>query len=275
MFSIIVLTKNVANITALLNSLFIQKYDKGYEILIYDTGLKFDDRLHIKKLLNDMEFEPHSVESNSYSFKKQNVDIVFYNYKDKKAIFNYSRENNFLATKAKYDILFFLNDDVYFNQSDLLEYLDTFINNLKEFGTIGSRLMFPNGTIQHDGVKIDFHNNNYYFGHINYMQLPSKAPQKYVLQFSDVKANTGAFLVIKKDVFFSVNGFNEDYISCFQDVELNLNISKKGLKNYIINFIDVVHNESNTRKKLDREVEHRQIQHDYKIINKYCIENEV
>ena len=46
-----------------------------------------------------------------------------------------------------------------------------------------------------------------------------------------VIGNTGAFLMMRKADFLKVGGFNEKYVHCLEDVELNLNILKLGKNN--------------------------------------------
>jgi GT2 family glycosyltransferase len=84
--------------------------------------------------------------------------------------------------------------------------------------------------------------------------------------FSDktisVIGNTGGLVMIRKFTFDKCGMFNENYISCFEDVELNFKCVTLGLENYLCSDCVAYHYESQTRnddsEKLDK------LQKDYK-----------
>jgi GT2 family glycosyltransferase len=53
--------------------------------------------------------------------------------------------------------------------------------------------------------------------------------------------------MIKKDVFIKCDYFNENYTTCFEDVELNLKCLMLGLDNYCNSNLVSYHYESKTR----------------------------
>lgn len=64
------------------------------------------------------------------------------------------------------------------------------------------------------------------------------------------KGNTGGFLLINKELFMSLGGFNENYIECLEDVELNLKCKHQGLKNITVSDAVAYHYESISRNKI-------------------------
>jgi GT2 family glycosyltransferase len=72
----------------------------------------------------------------------------------------------------------------------------------------------------------------------------------------EVFGNTGGLMMTRKKIFENNNMFNENYISCFEDVEYNLILNSIGLKNYICGDCVAYHYESKTRnedpKNLDK-----------------------
>ena len=74
--------------------------------------------------------------------------------------------------------------------------------------------------------------------------------------------NTAGLMMIRRNLFNSVGGFNESYISCFEDVELNLTLLTKGLKNITCGNLVAYHYESQTRK--DDEDNDKKLTIDYK-----------
>jgi GT2 family glycosyltransferase len=110
-------------------------------------------------------------------------------------------------------------------------------------GTVGCRLHFEDNTIQHDGIIcfIDKNNN---------LQISHHSLSCYY-NFSNntrkVIGSTAALLMIKKTVFINCNYFNENYSTCFEDVELNLKCLMLGLDNYCNSNLVSYHYESKTR----------------------------
>ena len=54
-------------------------------------------------------------------------------------------------------------------------------------------------------------------------------------------------MMMNKNTFLQVGGFNENYKECFEDVELNLLLLTKGFENYLLGSHPAYHYESKTR----------------------------
>lgn len=63
--------------------------------------------------------------------------------------------------------------------------------------------------------------------------------------------NTGAFLMMKTELFNKVGGFPEQYNVCFEDVHLNWKVLAEGKMCLTCNDVSAVHFESSTRKQAD------------------------
>ena len=94
-------------------------------------------------------------------------------------------------------------------------------------GTVGGRLHFEDNTIQHDGVFMGIKESNGTLGvdHINLRNY-----YNYSNSTKEVFGNTGGLMMTRKTIFENNNMFNENYISCFEDVEYNLILNSIGLK---------------------------------------------
>ena len=77
-----------------------------------------------------------------------------------------------------------------------------------------------------------------------------------------VIGNTAAFLLINKDLFNNIGGFNQSYIECFEDVELNMECLNRNKENYFLDSAVCYHYESVSRGK-SQEAVNRLLQ-DYK-----------
>ena len=56
-------------------------------------------------------------------------------------------------------------------------------------------------------------------------------------------------MMIKKEIFNKIGGFNQGYQECFEDVELNIDCLSRNLKNYFVPDAVCYHYESQTRNK--------------------------
>jgi GT2 family glycosyltransferase len=111
-------------------------------------------------------------------------------------------------------------------------------------GTVGARLHFKDNTIQHNGMILFKRKEN------DMLQLSHLGLNSYYgFNNSDfeVMGNTAALMMIRKTVFEKCGFFNENYIDCLEDVELNLTCISIGLKNYLSSKSVAYHYESQTR----------------------------
>ena len=91
-------------------------------------------------------------------------------------------------------------------------------------GLVGSRLLYPDGTIQHAGV---YFNENA----IPYHAFRSAASDHpAVLVTRETPAVTGACMLMPKQLFKQIGGFNEDYHMYVEDVDLCLRTWDAGFK---------------------------------------------
>ena len=114
-------------------------------------------------------------------------------------------------------------------------------------GTVGARLHFEDGTIQHSGVMVSIdENKNLKLGHLGYGTY-----YNYTNSIDQVIGNTAALMMIKKTIFIKCKMFNENYLEFFEDVELNLVCRLMGCKNYISGLSVAFHYESISRKTIE------------------------
>ena len=142
--------------------------------------------------------------------------------------FNYSAINNVAARQCQSPLLLFLNDDTTVIEEGWLEAMVELAVR-PEVGAVGAKLLYPDGRIQHAGVIMGLYDN---CGHA-FKGLDGSSC--WYFDFSDVIRNvsavTGACLLTRADVFWSVGGFDETHFAvAFNDVDLCLKISNAGLR---------------------------------------------
>lgn len=93
-----------------------------------------------------------------------------------------------------------------------------------EIGLVGSKLLFPDNTIQHAGVAIDDQQTPVHL----YYRFPAAYPAANVQR--DYQAVTGACLAIRRSVFFDLGALDEGYVNSLEDVDLCLRARAAGLR---------------------------------------------
>ena len=117
--------------------------------------------------------------------------------------------------------------------------------NKENVGTVGARLHFRDGTIQHIGAFCQVSNDRASPGHFGF----NKAITGSILEGAQaVPANTCALMMIPTNLFDKFK-FNENYNECFEDVQLNLSVAISGRFNYCNLGAVAFHYESQTRNK--------------------------
>jgi GT2 family glycosyltransferase/SAM-dependent methyltransferase/glycosyltransferase involved in cell wall biosynthesis len=162
--------------------------------------------------------------------------------------FNYSAVNNLGASKASGDVLLFLNDDTEATSPDWLTEMLGWVQH-PGIGIVGAQLLWKNGRIQHGGDVLGM---NGFADHL----FTGANPYEWTLMgsplwYRNVSAVTGACLMMRRDLFEQVGGFNEAFHLCGSDVELCLRVRRKGLRIVCTPFAGVLHHERATRGGYD------------------------
>jgi GT2 family glycosyltransferase len=106
---------------------------------------------------------------------------------------------------------------------------------------VGAKLLFPNGTIQHAGVMIS---QDGWPRHL-YVGFPGEHPA--VNRSRPVAAATGACLLVRREDFESLGGFDCAFHNGYEDVDLCLRLGQKGREVWYCHHSVVYHLESVTR----------------------------
>lgn len=160
------------------------------------------------------------------------------------APFNFSAINNFASRHARGGVLGLLNNDLEAVDGGWLEEMVS--QALRpEIGAVGARLLYPDGTLQHGGVVLGIGG---VAGH-GHKYAPSDAPGYFsrARLVHDVSAVTAACLLIRKETYQRVGGFDESLAVAFNDVDFCLRVRALGLRNLWTPFATLIHHESRTR----------------------------
>jgi GT2 family glycosyltransferase len=165
-----------------------------------------------------------------------------------KDIFNYASINNFGVEESKGEYLLFLNNDVEVITPDWLEEMLGFAMQ-KDIGAVGAKLYFPNYTIQHAGVVIGLGG---VAGHIA-VGMPGTDygyhGRSVIAQ--DYSAVTAACMMVRKEVFLEVQGFDPAFQVAYNDIDLCMKIRSHGYRVAFTPFAELYHYESKSRGSED------------------------
>ncbi|MFA5022565.1 MAG: glycosyltransferase [Patescibacteria group bacterium] len=222
--SIIIPTKDQPDLLLKCVESIIQKTNyQNYEIIIINN--------------NSKETKTKTVfESLVRSYEQ--LRIINYNKE-----FNYSAINNFGANQAKGDVLLFLNDDTeVIDQDWLLALLEQ--AQRPTIGAVGGKLIYPNGLIQHAGIVLQ---KNLLAIHAFRLWPDGQTYFNLGEAIRDCSAVTGACLMIRKNLFNSVGGFDQSYQIIYSDVDLCLKLRQQGYLIVYTPLAKLYHFESATR----------------------------
>ncbi|MDO4490428.1 MAG: glycosyltransferase family 2 protein [Lachnospiraceae bacterium] len=196
---------------------------KNYEILIIENNSEEEDIFRYYKVLS--------------------ADPRIHLLRWKKG-FNYSAINNFGARKAKGEYLLFLNNDIEILTPDWIQQL---LANCQrpEVGICGCKLYYPDRTIQHAGVIVGLGG---IAGHA-FLNMPGSRTgylHKASIQLN-TSAVTAACMMMKKELFDELGGFEEKLTVAFNDVDLCLRTVQAGYRIVYNPHAEMIHYESKSR----------------------------
>jgi len=127
------------------------------------------------------------------------------------------------ARLARGRYLVFLNNDTLPTPGWLEEML-RLAQSEARIGIVGSKLLFPDGRIQHIGVVFD-HNRNP--RHI-YQGFRSDIPPARISR--EYQAVTGACLLVRRDLYRAVGGMDESYQNSYEETDLCMKVRARGYR---------------------------------------------
>jgi GT2 family glycosyltransferase len=169
--------------------------------------------------------------------------------------FNFSRMNNRAVAEHGGDarFLLFLNNDVEALQDGWLDRLRRLANR-RDVGAVGPLLMYANRTVQHAGVILGFcetadHALKFQRVFLNDQGRRNLGYNCALTSVRDYAAVTGACLMLRREVFDQVGGFDEAFGIGFNDTDLCLRIRAAGLRVLYDGATMLYHYESATRSE--------------------------
>lgn len=152
---------------------------------------------------------------------------------------------------ARGNFVCFLNSDIFPITDSWLEMLAARLKHNPGIGVIGPRLLFEDGTIQHEGCHyrpIKEFGNWLFIDHVNKGRIPD---DNLGMRICD--AITGACMLMRRDLALEMGGFDEDYIiGDFEDSDLCLRLRQRGLTCAVAGDCQLYHLERKSQAMPDR-----------------------
>jgi len=159
---------------------------------------------------------------------------------------SFAAANNAAATLYPNDFYLLLNNDVLLTEETLLG-MHKLMRDHPQVGLCGSRLIFPDGSIQHCGVLFGPGGIGPYHG---FRKKPSDQVSRINREYQAV---TGACLLVRRAVWEELGGLDESYPFGLEDIDLCLRARQRGWNVMCHNETESLHLEAMTpgRRALD------------------------
>lgn len=159
--------------------------------------------------------------------------------------FNFAAMNNRGAGHARGEYLLFLNNDVEVRSGDWLERMLAQAQR-RRVGAVGAKLLYPDGSIQHAGVVVGIRGTA---GHaFRHQPDDGRSYWGFADKVRNCSAVTAACMMVSKETFMMIRGFDEQFPVEFNDVDLCLRIRQQGYRIVYDPAVVLYHHENATRK---------------------------
>lgn len=224
--SIIIPSKNLTEITDVcINSIFRLTSYPNFEVILVNNNSNEDDFFKMVKKWEDKEPKRFKCITDNGSF-------------------NFSRLMNNAVKETSGDYLLLLNNDTEVTHADWMTAMVEYAQ-LEKTGVVGVKLLYHNDTIQHAGVVIGIEGtaahvflaeNKNALGYFGYIQT-----------LNNFSAITAACIMVAKEKFYLVDGFDENLSVDYNDIDFCLKIKDKGFDNIYLPHVVLYHYESISR----------------------------
>jgi len=172
--------------------------------------------------------------------RKEGVKVLEYDNP-----FHFGKLYNWAAKKVDGEYLLILNNDIEVLNDGWLESMLEWCQ-LPEVGSVGARLYYPDGRIQHAGVIVGAGGAAAHSHRL--MDGDSFGYEGAVVNVRNYLAVTGACVMVRRETFLDMGGFDEQFDPAYQDVDFGIRLyNDRGLFNVYTPYAELVHYESITR----------------------------
>ena len=218
-------SEHIPDLDRCIRSIYDKTQYQNFEIIVVENNSKTVDTFSYYQRLSSIY---------------QDCKVLVYEEKE----FNFSKICNYGAKQARGEYLLFLNNDT---EVITPQWLNEMVQlcQLQDVGIVGSMLYYPDDTVQHAGVIVGLGG---FAGHSHKYALRGKSGYMFRQAcVQELSAVTGACLMIGRDTFNKVGGFDEGFAVAYNDVDLCLRVRRRGQSVVFTPYAELYHYESKSR----------------------------
>lgn len=248
--SVIIPTRdNAADLKACIESIYEKTIYQNFEIVVADNGSEKEETFKL--------FE-YFTKKYKDQFKVVRIDIPF----------NFSQINNLAVKESKGEYLLFLNNDITVITKGWMKRMVSLAQQ-EHVGAVGAKLYYPDNTIQHAGVLLGMGGVAGH-GHVGYPRGDYGYFGKLVTT-NNYTSVTAACMMVKREDFDRVNGFEEKLTVAFNDVDLCLKLYELGKFNVWLHNVELYHYESKSRGAEDTYTKYKRFNSEIKYMKDHWL----
>ena len=209
--------------------------------------------LSVQKAIQDIDAEIIVIDNNSSDDSCQMMKSRFPNIKliENKVNAGFPKGNNVGVAEAKGEYICILNPDTVVGEDTFTKILDFATSSAVEMhnaslGIVGCKLIDGTGNFLPEskrGVPTPFVAFTKIFGLYKFSNVFGKYYAQHVNENESGKIDilVGAFMMIKRELYLEIGGFDENCFMYSDDIDLSYMISQKGKSNYYFHETTVIH----------------------------------
>jgi len=170
------------------------------------------------------------------------------------AAFYFAKINNYAFSKYSSGASFvlFLNNDVDIITPHAISTMAAHLEAHEECGFVGIRLMYPDGKVQHGGIKVKVESYGSGYPQIGHAELESE----FVYDEHVCLGVTFACAMTRRETFQELGGLEENILpNGFGDVDISLRVLELGKVNHYYGTLVGIHHESKSRGYVCEDIE--------------------
>jgi GT2 family glycosyltransferase len=142
--------------------------------------------------------------------------------------FNFSQANNCGVKQASGEYLVFMNNDIEVITADWIQEM-LYYAEQNDVGAVGGLLLYPDRTVQHAGIVLGCRGTADHV--LRHAPAGSDGYAGSLTCAHEVSAVTAACMMLRRETFDQIGGFNGHYFTAYQDVDLCLQLRSLGKRN--------------------------------------------
>ena len=217
-----------------LSLIFINYYSKeSLKNVLFSIKNYYDENLEI------------IIFNNSPEEKLEDLKEIYLNIKiiNSEKNLGFTKGCNIAVNNSNKKYILILNPDILFI-NEFISYGIKFLEENKDFGAVGFKILNSDGTIQKESLRNFPTPLNTLLKFLNLDSLLKIRYSYFDRELDKSKeANilSGACMLIRKETFLSINGFDESFFLYGDDIDLCIRLKNKGWKLYYLPIESVIH----------------------------------